>query len=104
MTTIYLLRHGEYSSSQGIIPYRLSGFHLSEIGIAQVKSRSDSLANEPIVAIFTSPMERTLETAQILALPHGLTPIVDERLNEVRSPLQGKTKAEIGQTWRMVCV
>ena len=95
MTTIYLLRHGAYHSPKPIVPYRLPGFHLSDEGIKQAQSRSETLKNVPIIAIFTSPMERTLETAKIIAMPHGLTPIIDERLNEVRSPLQGKTKAEI---------
>lgn len=40
-------------------------------------------------------MERTYETANIIAMPHHLVPIVDERLNEVRSPLEGKSKAFI---------
>lgn len=95
MTTIYLIRHGEYESPNGVIPYRLPGFHLSEKGVEQAEARAASLADESVVAVFTSPMERTRETAGIIARPHGLVPIVDERLHEVRSPLEGKTKKEI---------
>lgn len=95
MTTVYLIRHGQYSFPQPVVPYRLSGFHLSPEGISQAQDRAKMLEHEPIAAVFTSPMERTCETADMIAKLHGLTPIIDERLNEVRSPLQGKTKQEI---------
>lgn len=40
-------------------------------------------------------MERTKETADIIAHTLGLTPQTDDRLLEVRSPLQGMTKEAI---------
>lgn len=92
MTTLYLIRHGHYSSPSPVVPYRLPGFHLSEKGIAQTTLLAAMLEHDPIAAVFTSPMERTRETADILAKSHSLTPIVDERLTEVRSPAQGKEK------------
>jgi len=94
-TTVYLLRHGHYSSPQPVVPYRMPGFHLSPEGIIQAQARAKTLVHEPVAAVFTSLMERTRETAEIIAKPHRLVPMVDERLNEVRSPLQGKTKAFI---------
>lgn len=94
-TTIYLLRHGEYANPKAIAPYRLPGFYLSAKGVADVEAMARKLADVPISAVFTSPMERTQQTAKILAAPHGLTPEVDDRLLEVRSPLEGKTVAEV---------
>lgn len=90
MTTIYLFRHGQYESPDKIVPYRLPGFHLSNRGIAEVAEVAEKLANFPISAVYTSPLERTFETAIILAKSFGLTPIIDERLLEVRSPSQGE--------------
>ena len=105
MTTIYLLRHGHYASPTPVAPYRLPGFHLSPEGVSQVEALSRVLAEEKVTAIFTSPMERTSETADILARAHHIVPVVDERLNEVRSPLQGKTPEEIhvfgGWNWQI---
>lgn len=95
MTTLYIVRHGQYSTPTGIIPYRLPGFHLAPEGIIQAQKVAEQLKTEPIVAIYTSPMERTQETAQILAIPHNLTPVVDQRLLETRSPAQGLTEAAI---------
>lgn len=105
MTTIYLLRHGHYESPTPVAPYRLPGFHLSAEGVRQVEMLSKLLSQEQIAAIVTSPMERTSETAAILARVHHVVPVVDERLNEVRSPLQGKTPEEIhtlgGWNWQI---
>jgi len=95
MTTIYLVRHGQYSSPTPVIPFRLPGFHLSEEGKVQAQNLANSLKNAEITALFTSHMERTQETAAILGATIGLEPYIDERLLEVRSPLEGMTKAEI---------
>lgn len=94
-TTIFLVRHGHYDSPAPVAPYRLPGFHLSAKGRHDAGRLSQHLAGEAISAIFTSPMERTAETAGIIASAHGIVPVVDPRLNEVRSPLQGKTPEEI---------
>lgn len=95
MNTFYIIRHGKYLTPKGIIPYRLPGFHLAPEGIEKVQQLSEQLKDVPFVAIYTSPMERTQETASILARPHGLIPVIDERLLEVRSPAQGLTVPEI---------
>lgn len=94
-TTIYLFRHGQYESPDKIVPYRLPGFHLSAKGVADVTARAAELATKPIVAIYTSPLERTHETATILAQPFHLVPVVDERLLEVRSPAQGEKEGYV---------
>lgn len=93
MTTIYLFRHGQYETHDGILPYRLPNFHLTKKGIGDVTVLATSLSSKHIEAVYSSPLERTLETATILAKPFGLTPIVDERLLEVRSPVQGNTES-----------
>lgn len=95
MTTLYIIRHGKYLTPKGVIPYRLPGFHLAPEGIVMVEKLADQLREVPFTAIYTSPMERTQETAAILAKPHGLVPLVDVRLLEVRSPAQGLTVPEI---------
>ena len=95
MTTVYILRHGQYSSPTPVIPYRMPGFHLSPEGVKQAEAVSARLASEPVRGVYASPMERTAETAAIIARPHGLTPVIDERLWEVRSPAQGKEKGFI---------
>ncbi len=92
MTTLYLIRHGQYDSPQPVVPYRLPGYHLSQEGVQQARAIAERLAHEPIHAVFASKLERTMETAVIIAAPHHLIPVADDRLLEVDSPAQGKTK------------
>jgi len=48
-----------------------------------VKELSDRLAAIPIKAIYTSPLERAMETAHAVASPHLLNPTVCENLGEM---------------------
>ena len=61
-----------------------SGVHLNEEGRAQASGLAIQLADAPIAAIYCSPLERTLETAQPLAQAHGLEVQVREGLGETR--------------------
>ncbi len=82
-TRLYLVRHG---ATQLTAEDRFSGatnVHLSEAGRDQVELLARRLADDNISAIYCSPLDRTMETAAILAKPHGLTPIANEGLREI---------------------
>ena len=66
MTVFHLLRHGE-ANVLGRINGRLPGVGLSEKGRADIAAAVDRLAQERIEAIYSSPLQRTRETAEILA-------------------------------------
>ena len=72
------------------MPYRLSGFPLSHEGKATVEKLADTFSGKHIAAIYSSPLERTRETAEILAKKLNMHVLFDDRLLEVRSPAQGK--------------
>jgi 2,3-bisphosphoglycerate-dependent phosphoglycerate mutase len=55
---------------------------LSDLGLAQAKALAAWLAEEPVDALWTSPMRRARETARPLADRLGLEPIQDEGLAE----------------------
>jgi probable phosphoglycerate mutase len=55
---------------------------LADLGHRQATALADWLADEPIEAIYTSPLRRAVQTAAPLAERHGLSPIVDEDLAE----------------------
>jgi probable phosphomutase (TIGR03848 family) len=59
------------------------GIHLNEAGRIQAEALAKRLANLPLAAIYSSPLERALETAQPLAAQHGLQTQVREGLSEV---------------------
>ena len=71
MTVFYLLRHGE-PAVFGRINGRLPGVGLSVKGRAEIAVVAGRLAAEKIEAIYSSPLQRTRETAEILADRLGL--------------------------------
>ncbi len=90
-TTVYLLRHGAYENPRQIYHGWLPGFHLSKEGKIQAQSLALKLKDKPLVAVYASHLSRARETAEIIAKPHNLTVTIDDRIIDVRSPLQGKT-------------
>ena len=79
---LYLVRHGEVSNPNHIVYGDLPGFHLSSVGVRQVHRTGSHLSGAEVGLVLTSPLTRAVETAQAIALPHGLTPEIDVRLTE----------------------
>jgi probable phosphoglycerate mutase len=68
MPIFLLIRHGETDYNKRMhLPGRLPDVHLTQKGRKQAQSLADSLASAPIKAIYSSPLERTMETAAPLA-------------------------------------
>jgi broad specificity phosphatase PhoE len=76
------VRHAQVWNPEGVVYARLPGFHLSDQGRQEAAALGDSLRAAPVQAIYASPLERASETAEILAAPHGLSVVVDDRLVE----------------------
>ena len=66
MTVFHLLRHGE-PAVFGRINGRLPGVGLSEKGRAEIAAVAGRLAEEKVDALYASPLQRTRETAEIIA-------------------------------------
>jgi len=98
VTTILLARHGETDWNR---ENRFQGHAdppLNEAGRAQAAELAAALVAEPLAAVYSSPLRRAFETAQILAAPHGLEPVPVDALREVHvGSWQGLTRAEIEQ-------
>jgi probable phosphomutase (TIGR03848 family) len=68
MPIFLLIRHGETDYNKKMhLPGRLPDVHLTQKGRQQAQSLADNLASAPIKAIYSSPLERTMETAEPLA-------------------------------------
>ena len=95
-TRLYLVRHG---ATQSTAEDRFSGaedVNLSEEGRIQAMRLSERLADDNIAAVFTSPLTRTMDTARILAGPHGLFPIPKDGLREIsHGHWEGKSRKEV---------
>jgi broad specificity phosphatase PhoE len=90
MALLYLVRHGT-SVEQNMIRGKLPGFPLSEKGKREAALAADFLADRDIAAIYSSPLQRTYETAQFIAREKNLNIKLSEQLSEWYTPnWQGK--------------
>lgn len=83
MTVFFFVRHG-LTAHTG---HKLSGWmpdvHLTGEGRLQAEAVADRLKDVPLKAVFASPIERTIETAEPIAARHKLKVEVREALGEV---------------------
>ncbi|MFC4010982.1 histidine phosphatase family protein [Nonomuraea purpurea] len=93
-TVVHLLRHGEVDNPARVLYGRLPGYHLSETGRLMAETVAKAVGGRDIVALFSSPLERALETSAPLADKLGLDIVQDVRLIEAENLLQGR---KVGQ-------
>ncbi|HKS89781.1 MAG TPA: histidine phosphatase family protein [Stellaceae bacterium] len=72
MTVFHLLRHGEHGLLGRVLVGRMPGVGLSERGRAEIAGVAERLARHQIAAVYASPLQRTRETADIVAERLGL--------------------------------
>lgn len=93
-TKIYLIRHGEIDNPSDVYYGRLSGFPMSQKGIEQVKRLVKILQSKGVHldVIYTSPLERTYQTAQLVSESFGNIGIeTSENLSDTYIPsLEGR--------------
>ncbi len=78
---IYIIRHGQTEMNGAHLLQGRSDSPLNEAGIQQAKEARDRLKDVIFSYVFTSPLKRAVQTANIIA-PEVL-PVVDERLIEM---------------------
>jgi probable phosphomutase (TIGR03848 family) len=85
MATIILVRHGEndWVKKQRLAGW-IPGIHLNENGRQQAEDAAQRLAHLPLKAVYSSPVERCLETADYIAHSHQLPVRQLEAVGEVR--------------------
>lgn len=81
---VHLIRHGEVHNPENLVYAALNGFGLSEVGRRQAVATSRYVSSAPIVAVWSSPLQRALETAEPIARRAGLHVSVDADLIEWR--------------------
>jgi len=80
---LYFVRHGESeANTQHVISNRNSLFELTECGREQAQTLAQKLSAIPFTAIFSSPILRARETAEILSQSFRLPYEVTEALRE----------------------
>ena len=99
MTTLVLVRHATTASTGKRLGGRTDA-PLDDAGRQQAEATAQRLAATSLKAVYASPLPRTLQTAEIVAAPHGLTVQADEGLLEVEygdwtdRPLQPLTRTK----------
>ncbi len=66
VTVCYLARHCDVENPRGVIYGHLPGYPLSERGREQAVRLGDFLGRRGVAAIYTSPLERAVQTTQII--------------------------------------
>jgi broad specificity phosphatase PhoE len=80
---LYFVRHGESeANTRGVISNRESPFGLTDLGRGQAYALAESLKNIPITGVFSSPVLRARQTADILSQSLGQPYQVTEALRE----------------------
>ena len=92
-TRVHLLRHGEVFNPEKVLYGRLPGFLLSELGHRMAAMVADSLAENDITHLVSSPLERAQQTAQPLVDRTGLELVLDERVIEADNRFEGRAVA-----------
>jgi broad specificity phosphatase PhoE len=89
-TVLYLIRHGATEANLAR-PARLQGRRhnppLASLGVRQAEATRDFLAIRPVDHCYCSPLLRAVQTAAIVAGPHGLSP----------QPLEALTECDVGR-------
>ena len=84
MMNLLLIRHAANDWVGDRLAGWTPGVHLNNEGRAQAAALVQRLEHAPLAAVYSSPLERTLETARPLAQAHGLTVQVREGLGEAQ--------------------
>jgi probable phosphomutase (TIGR03848 family) len=105
MTRLILIRHGHTDWADKKLAGWLPDVHLNELGFQQAEALVERLKPIGLAAIYSSPLDRTLETAQPLAKARDLRIFKTTGLGEVRyGDWQGQSLKMLARKkeWRIV--
>ncbi len=106
MSTVVLLRHGRTTANaSGVLAGWAPGVFLDERGHEQAARAAVRLSSVPLSHVVSSPLDRTIETADALCAGRTLERSVDERFGECRyGDWTGRELASLAKEpmWRTV--
>ncbi len=81
-SNVHLVRHGEVENPNHVVYADLQEYVLSATGRAQARAVGMFLSGRPIGAVYSSPLTRALQTAEVIAAPHEIEVTLVEELTE----------------------
>jgi probable phosphoglycerate mutase len=106
MPLLLLIRHGENEYvTTGKLAGRLPGVNLNEKGQKQAQALGEALKDVPLRSVYSSPLERALQTARPIAESHGLPIVQDADLMDTHvGKWEGKSLKVLRLTnlWKIV--
>jgi broad specificity phosphatase PhoE len=95
-TRIFLVRHGATVLTAEDRFAGSTNVALSDEGREQARRLGLRLARETLTAVYASPLDRTVETAQLIAKPHALVVETRDGLREIsHGRWEGLTRGEV---------
>lgn len=80
---LYFIRHGETVWNTQAKLQGKSDIPLNEKGVALARVTGEALADVPFAAIYSSPLKRALQTAQLVVGDRDVPIVTDRRLEEI---------------------
>jgi probable phosphoglycerate mutase len=105
MPILLLIRHAVTEATGRLLTGWTPGVHLSENGRGQARALAERLTPVPLAAMYSSPLERCLETAEPVAARKRLSVTAADDLGEVRyGDWTGRSLAQLSRTrlWKVV--
>jgi broad specificity phosphatase PhoE len=98
---LILVRHGEtHWNKDGLIQGGDSDIELNDTGLEQAGRLAAFLKNEPVIAIVSSPLQRAVATAEVIASHHQLPVEIDQGLKELKvGDLEGTSISNLRTTF-----
>lgn len=97
-TTVYFVRHGENPANvTREFSHQLVDYSLTPLGVAQARQTAAYFAGRPLAAVYSSPLKRARETAEIIAGTRYAVEIVEEFREVNVGSLEGTPPTD--ETW-----
>jgi alpha-ribazole phosphatase len=99
-TVIYLIRHGRTAWNVEEVFRGRTDMPLDDQGRRQADAVAGALADEPVTAVYSSPLQRAVLTAAPVASAHGVETQLDDRLTDLHfGEWEGKRLTEVRERW-----
>ena len=97
---LIMVRHGEIPSNIKKVYAGKSPEPLTERGVRQAKEVSENLKKYEVDALYSSPMQRALQTAQIIGEGIGMDLRINDAFREIEmGPWEGLSEIDVAQKY-----